>query len=98
MDIKPYFFGLSNEDRKIFADKCGATVGHIRNVCYGDRKATTVLAAQFELHSNGMVTVDETLPTHQWHRVKDKAWPHAKGRPLSDVAAEPKLEPAKEGA
>jgi len=98
MDIKPFFFGLDNDGRKAFADKCGTTVGHIRNVCYGDRKATTALSAQFELHSAGAVAVEETLPAHQWVRVKDKAWPHAKGRPLSDVAAEPKAEPVKEGA
>lgn len=87
MDLKTYYFSLKPEGRDEFAALCKTTRGHIQNIAYGFRKATAELAAQFELHSNGRVPVEVTLASHQWVRVKDKAWPHAKGRPLYDVAA-----------
>ncbi|QRF55769.1 hypothetical protein [Variovorax paradoxus] len=87
MDIKPYFFGLEPAEREVFAANCGTTRGHIQNIAYGFRKATAELAAQFERNSQGRVTVEETLASHHWIRVKDESWPHADGRPLYDVAA-----------
>lgn len=87
MDLKPYFFGLDPVEREVFASNCGTTRGHVQNIAYGFRRPTPELAAQFELHSRGAVNVEGSLPSHQWIRVKDKAWPHAEGRPLYDVAA-----------
>ena len=34
------------------------------------------------------VEVEALCPGRSWHRVKDKAWPNPKGRPLLDVAKE----------
>jgi DNA-binding transcriptional regulator YdaS (Cro superfamily) len=39
-----------------------------------------------ELFLDGRVEVEEFGDDVQWTRVKDRAWPHPKGRPLLDVA------------
>lgn len=35
-----------------------------------------------------LIEVEALCPDRHWQRIKDKAWPHPKGRPLLDVAAE----------
>lgn len=40
-----------------------------------------------ERATNGVVTCDELRNDVTWRRIKDKDWPHPKGRPLIDVAA-----------
>ena len=35
------------------------------------------------------MSVERLCPTCKWVRVADPEWPHPKGRPLLDVAAEP---------
>lgn len=39
-----------------------------------------------ERATKGVVTVEELRPAEQWARVKDKNWPHPKGRPVLDYA------------
>jgi len=40
-----------------------------------------------ERATNGKYTVEEMQPAVKWCRIKDKSWPHPKGRPLMDVAS-----------
>lgn len=40
-----------------------------------------------EKAKGGAVTVEEMRPDINWLRVKDKSWPHPKGRPVIDVGA-----------
>ena len=37
--------------------------------------------------TSGSVTCEELRPDIYWIRIKDRAWPHPKGRPLVDHAA-----------
>jgi len=62
MDLRTYFFDLSNEDREAFATKCGTTAGHMRNVAYGYKLPSTELAVAIELHSKRAVTRQEMFP------------------------------------
>ena len=39
-----------------------------------------------ERATDGAVTVEEMRPDVAWVRIKDKAWPHPKGRPAVDFA------------
>ncbi len=63
MDLKTYFFNLSNEDREVFAGKCGTTRGHLQNVAYGYKKPAAILAVAIERESNQAVTRQEMLPS-----------------------------------
>jgi hypothetical protein len=62
MDFRTYFFGLSNEDREVFADKCDTSAGHLRNVAYGYKLPSTELAVAIEKQSKKAVTRQEMFP------------------------------------
>lgn len=62
MDLKTYYSGLSTEQREIFARKCGTSPGHLRNVAYGDRTASTELAVAIERESHGAVKRIDMFP------------------------------------
>jgi Putative antitoxin of bacterial toxin-antitoxin system, YdaS/YdaT len=60
---------------------------------YAERKPSFDNSVAIEKATDGQVTVEELRPDGPWLRVKDKAWPHPKGRPVLDFAhAEPKAE------
>jgi DNA-binding transcriptional regulator YdaS (Cro superfamily) len=44
-----------------------------------------------EYATEGAVTCDELRPDVSWVRVKDKDWPHPKGRPLVDHSAKTRV-------
>ena len=62
MDLKTFFFGLSPEGRDAFSEKCGTTAGHMRNVAYGYKPASTELAVAIEHESKKAVTRQEMFP------------------------------------
>lgn len=62
MDLKNYFFAMSNEDREVFSVKCGTTPGHMRNVAYGYKLPSTELAVAIEKQSKKAVTRQEMFP------------------------------------
>lgn len=62
MDLKTYFFGLPPEDRDGFAKRCGTKEGHMRNVAYGYRKASTELAVSIERETRGEVSRKDMFP------------------------------------
>lgn len=62
MDLKTYFFGLSGEQREMFARKCGTSQGHMQNAAYGYRSVSTELAVAIERESGGDVKRVEMFP------------------------------------
>lgn len=62
MDLKSYFFAMQDEGRDAFARKCGTTAGHMRNVAYGYKPASTELAVAIERESKRVVTRQEMFP------------------------------------
>lgn len=62
MDLKSYFFALQDDGREAFAKKCGTTHGHMRNVAYGYKPASTELAVAIERESKKAVTRQEMFP------------------------------------
>lgn len=62
MDLKTYLRPLTSEDRESFAARCGTTLGHLQNVAYGTRIASTELAVAIEQQSSGSVTRQEQFP------------------------------------
>jgi len=70
MDLKTYLFNLSVAERDQFARDCDSTLGHVQNIAYGYRTASTELAVSIELVSKGQVTRVEMFPDSFWKR-----WP-----------------------
>lgn len=54
---------------------------------YAERKPSEEFCLRIEKATGGAVTVEELRPATTWLRVKDKTWPHPKGRPLVDHGA-----------
>lgn len=50
-----------------------------------------------ELATDGAVTCEEMRPDVLWVRMRDRKWPHPKGRPLVDLRI-PATKPAQEAA
>lgn len=70
MDLKTYLFNLSVSERDQFARDCDSTLGHMQNVAYGYRTASTEMAVSIESVSKGKVTRVEMFPDSYW-----KKWP-----------------------
>lgn len=75
MDLKTFYFGLSPEDREEFAIRCETTPGHMRNVAYGYKPASTELAVAIEKFSRRQVTRQEMFPSNF-----RKKWPELRSR------------------
>lgn len=70
MDLKTYFFNLTPEERDTFSARCETSTGHLQNVAYGYRVASTELAVAIERESDGKVTRIEMFPETYF-----KKWP-----------------------
>lgn len=70
MELKAYIGTLTPEQRDSFALACKTTLGHMRNVMYGQKSCATDLAVHIERESKSAVTRRE-LRREDWH----KHWP-----------------------
>jgi DNA-binding transcriptional regulator YdaS (Cro superfamily) len=71
MDLKTFLKSLPDEEaREAFGRQCGSTLGHLRNVSYGQRPCAPELAVAIERESTRQVTRQELCPDN-WRRV----WP-----------------------
>lgn len=70
MELRKYLSELLPADRSAFAERCGTTMGHLRNVMYGYRPCSPELAAEIERASAGAVQRPDMRPA-DWHRI----WP-----------------------
>jgi hypothetical protein len=71
-----YIKSLPDEDvRREFAGRCGGTsIGHLRNIAYGQAKCSAELAALVDLESGGAVRRWHLRPL-DWYRI----WPELIG-------------------
>lgn len=70
MELRKYLSDLPVDERERFAQACGTTAGHLRNVMYGYRPCSPELAADIERASAGSV-IRQTLRPADWQRI----WP-----------------------
>lgn len=66
MKLKAYLFALPVPERTAFAQRCGTTCGHLRNVAYGYRTCAEGVAIAIERESAGAVTCEELRPDVDW--------------------------------
>lgn len=71
MTLKEFLQSMSLRQRDRFAERCGTTGGHLRNVSYGYKQAAESLAINIERESNGAVTVEELRPDVDWSVIRD---------------------------
>lgn len=71
MQLIPYLSTLRvRAAQEAFANKCGTSIGHIKNVGYGYRSCDPALALSIERESGGLVTRQELRPDDFW-----RIWP-----------------------
>ena len=77
MDLKTYLRSLPGDQRGTFANACGTTPGHLRNIIYEDGKSCSpILATAIERESSGAVMRWDMRPT-DWRDI----WPELTSRP-----------------
>lgn len=70
----------------VLAEALDVSVQAIGQWKAGARPIPAERCLAIERETAGTVTCEELLPSASWVRVKDKDWPHPKGRPLLDLA------------
>lgn len=66
MKLKKYLNKLSVSDRRVFAEKCNTTYGHLRNIAYGYKPANESLCINIERESLGDITCEDLRPDVDW--------------------------------
>lgn len=80
MHLKTYFFALTPDDRKVFAEKVGTSVGHLNNVAYGYTSLSPVASVAVERESDKAVTRQELHPDDYWLIWPELGTPSRKAR------------------
>lgn len=70
MDLKTYLETMSLDDRGGFAERCGTSAGHLRNISYGYKTCREKLAINIERESQGAVTIENLCPDVDWAYVR----------------------------
>lgn len=68
--LKKLYQEMTNEQREGLAQRCGTSAYYLRNIAYGQRKASPKLAAIIERETGGVVTRKDLFPK-DWHII----WP-----------------------
>jgi DNA-binding transcriptional regulator YdaS (Cro superfamily) len=66
MDFKTFFSGLSARKREELARAGDTSVGHLRNIAYGQKPCGEKLAVVIDRESNGVVPCESLRPDVDW--------------------------------
>jgi len=75
MKLINYLNAMPAEVRESFALECGTSVGHLRQIGYGNRPCREALAIKIERHSSRAVTCEELRPDVDWAYIRASAMP-----------------------
>jgi DNA-binding transcriptional regulator YdaS (Cro superfamily) len=62
--------GLPVPEQERFAERCGTSIGYLRQIAYGHRKCVAELAINIERESKRAVVCEELCPTADWAYVR----------------------------
>lgn len=66
MTLIEYLKSIDVDAAKIFASSCGTTLGQIRQVAHGNRRAGESLAINIERETGGLVRCEDMRPDVDW--------------------------------
>lgn len=72
MDLKTYLLKMQMAERIAFAERCGTSYGHLRNVAYGKTCAES-LAINVDRESGGIVLCESLCPDVDWAYIRSTA-------------------------
>lgn len=70
--------------QRALASAISVTPATVNQWCSGERPIPIDRCPSIESKTKGVVACDDLRPDVAWVRIKDKDWPHPKGRPLVD--------------
>lgn len=62
MQLKDYLTRMTIKQRMTFAERCGTTGNHLRNISYGQKRASVPLCIALERETGGEVRCEELRP------------------------------------
>lgn len=72
MKLTLFLKSLSHEEKKFFAERCGTSVGYLKQVGYGNKNCGGGLAICIERESGGLVTCEEICPVGvDWQYIRN---------------------------
>lgn len=66
MNLREYIKPLKKPELEQFASRCGTSVGQIKQVAYGHRRASAGLAVRIDRETGGAVRCEEMRPDIDW--------------------------------
>jgi DNA-binding transcriptional regulator YdaS (Cro superfamily) len=73
MSLKTFLFALPMPERHAFAERCGTSYPHIRNIAYGQKPCGEGLAVNIERESRGAVRCESLRPDVDWGYLRGTA-------------------------
>lgn len=66
MELRCLWLSMPIPERTVFAQRCGSTFAHVRNVAYGQKTCAEKLAINIERESGGKVRCEDLRPDVDW--------------------------------
>lgn len=73
MTLLDYMKKLDKAKLEQFAERCATSLGQLRQVAYGNRRASAGLAIAIDRETLGEVPCEETRPDIDWAYLRGKA-------------------------
>lgn len=73
MTLLEYIKILDDAQLKTFASRCSTSVGQLKQVAYGNRRANAALSISIDRHSGSRVTCESLRPDIDWQYLRTQA-------------------------
>lgn len=66
MNLREFWLSMPIPERTAFAQRCGSSFAHVRNVAYGQKSCAEKLAINIDRESRGQVRCEQLRPDVDW--------------------------------
>lgn len=70
MNLRTYILGLDRESLDALAKRCQTSIGQLKQVAYGNRRASAGLAVSLERETSGVITCEQLREDIDWAFVR----------------------------
>ncbi|MBJ9975292.1 helix-turn-helix domain-containing protein [Pseudomonas sp. S75] len=72
MTLSEYLKTMDKERLEAFANRCGTSIGQLRQVAYGNRRASAGLAVSLDRETGGIIACESQRPDIDWAYLRQK--------------------------
>ena len=72
MDLLEYMKPLASQELEAFASACKTSIGQLKQVAYGHRRASAALAIDIDRETKGEVSCDQLRPDIDWAYLRSR--------------------------